>query len=233
MPRIFVPIDNFPNIHGSDAHYVKDVLRCGVEDEITILDGSGKVFRAKIAEIGKDIVKCQIIEEIINDTEPHTKITLAQALPKSKKMDLIVEKCTELGVSKIIPMLTERCISRDINLERINKIAKSSAQQSGRAIIPEISPLTNFQEVIKLKNTYDLALIPWELEKKTTLKDLLKKSKQPKNILVLIGPEGGFSQTEIKLGTNAGFFTVSLGNRILRTETAGISILSSILYEFE
>jgi len=233
MHRIFVPADTFPDIHGSDAHYIRDVLRLKAGQELVLLDGSGKSFRANILGIEKDIIKCMIVETISSDTEPQTKITLAQALPKSKKMDLIVEKCTELGVAAIIPMLTERCISKEINLERAKKIAKSSAQQSGRAIIPEISPLMPFKEILKHKEEYDLALIPWELEKENTLKSVLKNSAAPKKIIILIGPEGGFSQEEIALAKASDFTPVSLGKRILRTETAGMSVLSSIFYEFE
>ncbi|MDD5594155.1 MAG: RsmE family RNA methyltransferase, partial [Candidatus Margulisbacteria bacterium] len=134
---------------------------------------------------------------------------------------------------KIIPMMSERSVAKEAKLPRWQKIAKEAAEQSKRAIIPQISPLSKFEDVLKLKDQFDLALIPWESEKETTLRFIL--TTQPPNnlttILVLIGPEGGFSEKEIASAKNAGLISVSLGKRILRTETAGLAVLSSIMYE--
>jgi len=245
MPRIFVAKDQIPNISGSDVHYLRDVLRMKMGDQLELLDGAGKVYLVKILKIEKEKISCEILSSYQQDSELKVKVTLAQALPKANKMDFVVEKCTELGVGRIIPMLTERTIAKKAKLDRWRRLAKEAAEQSGRAVIPEISDLISFEEVLKTKNQFDLALIPWELEKEKTLKQALKDFlispspnlqipvSQSPNILVAIGPEGGFSQREIERAKSAGFVSVSLGKTILRTETAGLMVLSALIYEFD
>lgn len=245
MPRFFVSKDQFPIITGSDIHHLKDVLRMKIGDQLELLDGTGKVYHAEISKITRDKIACKILSEKIEDTDSKIKVTIAQALPKGRKMDFMIEKCTELGVHRIIPIITERSVAKSTKLERWQKIAKESAEQCGRAIIPEIAPLTKLEEVLKLRNQFDLGLTPWELEKKISLKQALKDfliSQSPNiqipitqspNILILIGPEGGFSQKEIESAEQAGFTPITLGKRILRTETAGIAILAMINYELE
>ncbi len=234
MQRLFVKKDRLPLITGSDAHYLKDVLRSRVGDELELFDGSGAVYRSKITSIGKEEVITAIISRQSSAAEPAVKVTLAQALPKGSKMDFIVEKCVELGVSRIVPILTERTIGKAAKPERWQKIAKEAAEQSGRAVVPAISELTTFEDLIKLKINYDLALIPWELEKEIILKQVLTtKLPDHPNILLLIGPEGGFTQQEVAMAKKAGFISVSLGKRILRTETAGMAALAAIMYQLE
>jgi 16S rRNA (uracil1498-N3)-methyltransferase len=243
MHRFFVAKEQIPIITGTDVHHIKDVLRMKAGDKLELLDGTGKIYRAKIAEIKKDRVICHIIESRTQKTESGARVTIAQCLPKAKKMDLIIQKCTELGVHRIIPTLSERSIAKAEKIERWKKIAKEASEQSGRASIPEISPLTRFEDVLKLKHQYDLALIPWELEKSTTLKKVLttppssfglrRTSHQPNHLLVVIGPEGGFSREEIELARKAGFKSISLGKTILRTETAGMAIMAMLAYEFD
>ncbi|OGB88810.1 hypothetical protein A2625_02055 [candidate division WOR-1 bacterium RIFCSPHIGHO2_01_FULL_53_15] len=231
MPRFFVPGEQFPAIAGADAHQIRNVLRMKIGDEVELLDGSGKIYSAKIVRIGKDKVETEIVSEKLEESEPRIKITLAQALPKGQKMDFIIEKAVELGASKIIPLTTERTIAKNAKPERWQKLAKEAAEQSGRALIPEVSPLTRFEEVLKMRNQFNLALIPWELEREMTLKSALVH--RPSSILVLIGPEGGFSHNEITLAKEGGFISVSLGRSILRAETAGLAVLSAIMYELE
>jgi len=235
MPRIFVTKDQIPNISGSDVHYLRDVLRMRIGDPLELLDGTGNIYEAKILKMEKEKITCEIISLRQQESEPKVKVTLAQALPKASKMDLVVEKATELGVERIIPMLTERTVAKRVKLDRWRRLAKEAAEQSGRAIIPEIFDLTPFEEILKIKSRFDLALIPWELEKEKTLKQALRDFLTPQspNILVAIGPEGGFSQKEIELAKNAGFVSISLGKRILRTETAGLMVLSALIYEFD
>jgi len=235
MPRIFVTKDQIPNISGSDVHYLRDVLRMRIGDPLELLDGTGNIYEAKILKMEKEKIACEIISLRQQESEPKVKVTLAQALPKASKMDLVVEKATELGVERIIPMLTERTVAKRVKLDRWRRLAKEAAEQSGRAIIPEISTLTPFEEILKIKSRFDLALIPWELEKEKTLKQALRDflTSQSPNILVAIGPEGGFSQKEIELAKRVGFVSVSLGKRILRTETAGLMVLSALIYEFD
>ena len=234
MHRIFVTSIQPPEISGSDAHHLRDVLRLKAGDPLELLDGSGKVYDARIVEINKERIICRSISSRPAETEPRLKITLAQAIPKSSKMDFIIEKCTELGVNKIIPLLTERTVKMAAKLERWRKIAKSAAQQSGRCIIPEIAEPLKFGQFLKLRGQYDLALIAWEGEKENTLKKSLQSPLLPPipQILVLIGPEGGFTSQEIELAKAAGFTPVSLGKTILRTETAGLAALAAIMYQF-
>jgi 16S rRNA (uracil1498-N3)-methyltransferase len=235
MHRFFISPDNIPIITGSDMHHIKDVLRMKTGDTLELLDGTGNIYNSKISEIKKDQIVCEIVSRRTEESEPLVKVTIAQCLPKGKKMDLIMQKCTELGAHKFIPTLSERSIAKGEKLERWRKIVKEAAEQSARAIIPQISALTNFEDVLKLKDDYDLAIIPWELEKDTALKSILRSNLQPPDskILIVIGPEGGFSHEEILLAQKAGFTSVSLGKRILRTETAAIVLLANIMYEKE
>jgi len=232
MPRIFVPQDQLPFITGSDVHYLKDVLRIKPGDEIEILDGSGTIYSAKINNIQKDKIKLDIIRSSKSETEPKVEITLAQSLPKAKKMDFIIQKCTELDVSEIIPVITERSISKGEKTARWQKIAIEAAEQSGRASIPKVASLIDFKSLLKKAKEFDLALIPWEMEKTNRLKTILQKSSF-RNIIMLIGPEGGFSSQEIAEAKTAGFIPISLGKRILRAETAGMAMLSMMMYELD
>ncbi|MDD4179695.1 MAG: 16S rRNA (uracil(1498)-N(3))-methyltransferase [Candidatus Margulisbacteria bacterium] len=241
MPRVFVDKNELPEITGPAVHHLRDVLRLKAGEAIDLLDGLGNIHHAKIITLGKERISCQVLSSEKMLTEPAVKVALAQALPKAAKMDLIIEKCTELGVTSIIPLITARTEAKTAKLERWQKIAKAAAEQSGRAIIPEITSPLKFANVLQLKDQYDLALIPWELEQETKLKQALISKfpnspiriTQSPNILILIGPEGGFTQQEIELAKNAGFTPVSLGKTILRTETAGLAALAAIMYELE
>ena len=231
MPRFFVSQEQIPVITGSDAHQIKNVLRLKVGDELELLDGSGKVYFAKISEIEKEKIVCQIIKTKEDKPSATVSVTIAQCLPKAKKMDLIIQKCTELGVDKIIPILSERSIAKSEKTVRWQKIAKGAAEQSGRSTIPEIAPLTRFNDLLKQKNEFDTAIVPWELEQELTLKSVLR-NKPINKLIILVGPEGGFSNKEVELAKTAGFVPVTLGARILRTETAPMAILAMINYEF-
>ena len=235
MPRVFVSAEQIPEITGSDVHHIRDVLRLKAGDPLELLDGTGKIYGAKISKVEKDKIICEILDSRTPDSEPGTRVTLAQALPKARKMDFIVEKCVELGVYRIVPMATERSVAKSAKIDRWEKIAKAAALQSGRSIIPEITGLMTFNEVLKLRGKYDQALIPWELEKVRSLKKHFTDNRisGSPDILIAIGPEGGFSQKEIELAKKAGFASISLGKRILRTETAGMAVLSAIMYELE
>ena len=228
-------------ITGGDVNHIKNVLRLKSEDELICFDGKGMEYLCSITSIEKDMVKTGIISSKKADTEPSVKITLAQGLPKSSKMDYIIQKTVELGVHKIIPVSTERTIAKGEKLERWRKIAKEASEQCGRAIIPEVSPVLNFNEFLVpapslsrgISTYFDLKLIPWENEKQISLKTILKEHPAANSIALLIGPEGGFSKQEIKEAVDQGFKPVSLGKRILRTETAAVSAVSNILYELD
>ncbi|NQT30117.1 MAG: 16S rRNA (uracil(1498)-N(3))-methyltransferase [Candidatus Saganbacteria bacterium] len=234
MHRFFIPKDQLPNIFGTDAHHIKNVLRSKVGDKLELCDNTGNIYNSKIHEIKRDEIICNIISTHKEDQLP-VKVTIAQGLPKAKKMDFIIQKAAELGADQIIPTLCERSINRADKHNRWQKIAKEAAQQSKASKLPTILPLTKFSDVLKLAVDYDLAIIPWEEEKVTSLKQVLAKTQKHSNtetILVLIGPEGGFSKDEVAQACAAGFITISLGRQILRTETAALALLSMLNYEY-
>ena len=154
-------------------------------------------------------------------------------------MDLIVQKATELGAFQIIPVKAERSLviipkeKEESRIARWQKIAREAAEQSGRLLIPFVQPLKEFKELLMLKTDFDKCILLWEMEKEKNIKKFLLDNRELKSLMVVIGPEGGFSHEEIELAKNAGFATVSIGTRIVRTETAAISVLSMIDYEFE
>lgn len=241
--RFFVPKEQISNtdisIIGSDASQIKNVLKLEPGEEIDILDGSGRIYASKIKTIGQGKVICEIVSSRAAKSEPKIKTTLIQSIPREAKMDFIIQKSTELGVADIIPVSSERTIvklddkKREVRLERWQRITKEAAEQSGRGIVPRISPLKELIAALKEANDLDLKLIPWEMEENTSIKDLFEIEKNPKGITIAIGPEGGFSANEVKAAIKYGFTPVTLGKRILRAETAGIAVLSMVNYEFE
>jgi 16S rRNA (uracil1498-N3)-methyltransferase len=233
--KFFVSKENPSIIAGSDTHHIRDVLRMKTGDRLELFDDGGKLHTARIKSISKDAISLDILSSRDCENDMKVKITLAQALPKSQKMDWVIEKCTELGVNRIIPVLTERTIAKSAKLDRWRKIAKAAAEQSGRPTLPKITPLINFYDVLKLGSQFDLSLLAWEMEKKRSLKQILTAPPPLRfsNILITVGPEGGFSPEEARLAKEAGFISVSLGKRILRTETAGMAVLSILMYELE
>lgn len=243
IPRVFVPSENIRGrnavICGSDVNYLKNVMRLKAGDEITLIDGKNREYSSKILVFEKDSASAELISEIKPKTGSKINVTIAQGLPKNPKMDLIVQKATELGASKIIPVATERSvvkISKEKSggkISRWQRIAKEAAEQSGRSSMPAIAIITSFADILKSCDEYDNCIMLWELEKEITLKKFLQKHNAAKELLVLIGPEGGFSRKEAEQAKEKGFITVSLGRRILRTETASLAVLSMIDYEFE
>jgi 16S rRNA (uracil1498-N3)-methyltransferase len=239
-PRVFLPHDQITKekaeIRGSDVNYLKNVLRLKEGEEVLVLDGKSRMYATRIESIEKDRIICKIIELRSYKSETPFKITIAQGLPKAKKMDLIIEKGTELGVSAIIPTICERSVPKPQGnkLERWRRIAKEAAEQCGRLVVPQIHPIVKFEEILRLKGEYDLALIPWEIEKERSLKKVLTAlPTPPQKVLILIGPEGGFSSKEVEEAEKKGFLPITLGNRILRTETVALSILSMFMYAYD
>ena len=177
-----------------------------------------------------------IIKEM-ESTELNVKITLFQGLPKKDKMELIIQKAVELGVFNIVPVDMKNCIVKlkdeDKKISRWQEISEAAAKQSKRNIIPKIEKLMKIKDLKDKIKDYDLCIVAYEDENNTTLKDILNKNKNAKNIALIIGPEGGISKEEVQLLNENGAKTASLGKRILRTETAGISMISMITYEFE
>ena len=237
MNRFFIPKEqigrNSVTISGSDVNHIKNVLRKAVGDELICFDGSGFEYIARIYEIKKDGVLLSIVSETHRESEPHIKVCLGQGLPKHAKMDEIIQRSTELGVTEIAPVLTERSVAKGEKASRWQRIAKESAEQSGRLVVPAVYPLMDLDGFLEFTTLHELKIVPWEGEKERTLKQVLHERTEAASIAVLIGPEGGFSSGEIGKASNAGFTPVSLGKRILRTETAGPAVISMIMYERE
>lgn len=241
MPKYFTEPENikdgFIEIFSDEAKHILNVMRMEIGDTLTICDGQSNDYLCRICETGKNCLKAKIEETTKSESEPKTKITLYQGLPKSDKMELIIQKCVEIGVCRIVPVITERAVVKiekgakeDKKTERWQKIAESAAKQSGRGIIPAVERPMKFKDAIEEAIKNGEAIIPYENEKDRGLKEFVKNSKA-ENIGIFIGPEGGFDTKEIEFAVENGVMSVTLGKRILRTETAGIVTSAIVLYE--
>lgn len=243
MHRFIVDPANIQNgqvkLDGDDLKHLRKVLRLGPGDTINVFDGSGKEYEAKVLSVDKTQALAEITSAFLAEAEPEIQLTLFQGLPKGEKMDLIIQKGVELGVHKIIPVLTERTVVQlDKNdfgkkAERWSKIAREAAKQCRRAVVPYVSEPISFMEAIIESKKYDAVLLLYENESKKCLKETLKcyTINKIKEIALFVGPEGGFAAQEIEKYTNSGFEVAGLGKRILRAETAAISVISIIMYE--
>ena len=237
MTRLFVDFyvkDNI-TLSGEDARYISKVLRMKTGEEIDIVDKDSKTYRTRISSINTDEVFLEVESEIEESGEPRSRITLYQSVSKGERMDLTIQKSVELGVFRIVPVISERVIVKgdsinDNKIKRWSKIALEAARQSRRSIVPEVTEAKSFKDALKEAEAYDLAIIPWEDEKGTTIKEIIK-DREFKDIAVFIGPEGGFEEAEAKAAGDMGIIPVSLGPRILRTETAGPAVLAMLTYE--
>lgn len=234
--------DKEVNIIGEDVNHIKNVLRLNIGEKLTICNkDTAKSYIATIMNISKEKVMCNIIEENASTTEATVNVDLFQGLPKSDKLECIIQKTTELGVKHIYPVALERCVvkidKKDENkkISRWQKIAESAAKQSKRDFIPIVENIINLENICKSISKYDIILLAYENEENNTIKQELQKihKRENVNIGVVIGPEGGFTEKEVKALISAGAKCVTLGKRILRTETAPIVMLSDIVYEFE
>lgn len=247
MPRFFVKSAQIEqekiNIIGEDVKHIKSVLRKMPGDTVEICNQEDrKAYECEIIEIKEDKIINKIIKEL-EFQENQIKVDIYQGLPKADKMELIIQKSVELGVNAIIPVEMKRCVvkldskSADKKTERWQKIAESAAKQSGRNTIPEIKPLIKVEDIIKSKNEYDSIIVCYENEKDNTLKKELLQLKEISqrsgkvNIAVVIGPEGGLEEKDVENLKQNGAKIVTLGNRILRTETVALNVLSIIMYE--
>lgn len=229
------------HITGSDVNHMKNVLRMKQGEQLTICDGTGMEYLCQIEEfLGGDVI-LSILERKQASTELPVRLKLYQGLPKKDKMELIIQKAVELGAVEIIPIMTKRCIVKledekkeAKKIERWQAIAESAAKQSGRGIIPKVSHVMSYGEALKKASLEGMSLIPYELaEGMTSLKEAIKKASKENVVSVFIGPEGGFEEAEIEKAKECDVVPVSLGKRILRTETAGFTTLSILMYEIE
>lgn len=248
MPKFFITNQSMENneikITGTDTNHIKNVLRKKIGDQITICNTNmAKNYLCKIINFEEEAIKCEIIEELETDTESNIKVTILQGLPKADKMELVIQKAVELGVYDITPVEMQRCVVKLTDKDKMKKtqrwqkIAEVAAKQSRRNRIPEINEIKSLQNICNLCQEYDIVIVAYEKEEENTLKQELKKLKttqtQNLKIAILIGPEGGIDFSEIELLKKNGAKIVTLGKRILRTETVALNILSIIMYEFE
>ncbi len=233
--------ENRIRILGSDVNHIKNVLRMKLGEELIVCDETGMEYTCQIEEILSGEVILTIVEQKKASTELPVRLKLYQGLPKKDKMELIIQKAVELGAVEIIPVMTKRCIvkledeKKEVKkIERWQAIAESAAKQSGRGMIPKVSHVMSYAEALKVATSEGMALIPYELAQGMhSLKEAAKKAIEENVVSVFIGPEGGFEETEIEKAKECGVVPVSLGKRILRTETAGFTTLSILMYEIE
>jgi 16S rRNA (uracil1498-N3)-methyltransferase len=230
VPSEFI-IDHHIAIEGDEARHISRVLRKQPGDMIWVVDGAGKAFEAVIRLVAPEMVECEILFEHHHLHEPDIDVTLAVAqLKNPSRMDWIIEKATELGVRTIIPLQTMRTIARSPKEDRWNNIALAAMKQSGRCILPKISPPTDFDVVIANSTQYDMKLIPYErTDHILFIAEAMKHRKPPRSAMILIGPEGGFTDEEVLQAEKAEFTQVSLGRRRLRTETAAVIALGWVV----
>ena len=228
-------------ILGSDVNHIRNVLRMKAGEEIAVSNGlDGKEYRCGILALEEECVRCELRFVKEDAVELPAKVYLFQALPKADKMELIIQKAVELGVYRVIPVATKRCVVKlddkkaKSKLTRWQGIAEAAAKQSKRGIFPEVSEVMSFKEAVKLASGMDVRLIPYELaEGMDRTKEIIGQLRPGQSIAVFIGPEGGFEEAEIQSALENGIEPVTLGKRILRTETAGFTILSWVMYQLE
>ena len=230
---------NTINIVGDDLKHLRQVLRLGEGDIVQLFDGSGMEYEAQLTFVGKMEAHATILESRLSESEPALRLTLYQGLAKAEKMDLIIQKAVELGIYRIVPVMTERTVvqlddsDRKKKSERWNRIAKEASKQCRRAFVPQVAQPLTLEMALKEIGQDNKAVLLYENEQKKCLKELMKCYTINKIgvIALFIGPEGGFSKEEVERIIRLGVEVASLGKRILRTETAAISAISIIMYE--
>lgn len=251
MPKFFITESDISNnvveLNGENANHILNVLRLKIGDSIEVCDNNSSSaldYICKIIDIKDDSVIAEVVECLESISEPSIKIRLYQGLPKAEKMELIIQKGVELGVSSIVPISTERAIvkltkgeKQDKKIARWNKISESASKQSKRSIIPEVERILTFKDAIqKAVSENTINIIPYELEKDFTLKEFCKDLREDDNAIsigVFIGPEGGFTENEINIAITNRVIPITLGKRILRTETAGFITTAILLHELD
>lgn len=228
-------------ILGTDVNHIKNVLRMKAGEEISVSNGQdGCEYRCGIAEFEEDAVRCELRFVKEDSVELPVKVTLFQGLPKGDKMELIVQKAVELGVYEIVPVATKRCVVKldekkaASRTARWQGIAEAAAKQSQRGVIPQVKSVVSFAQALEQAGEMEVRLIPYELERGMEYTRELLSGMQPgQRVAVFIGPEGGFEESEITLARERGLCPITLGRRILRTETAGMTVLAWIGYLME
>lgn len=228
-------------ITGNDVNHIKNVLRMKPGEEIAVSNGQdGKEYRCGILALEEDCIRCELRFIKEDGVELPAKVYLFQGLPKADKMEMIVQKAVELGVYQIVPVATKRCVVRLDDKKAKSKtarwqgIAEAAAKQSKRAIIPKVADVMSFREALVFASGMDVKIIPYEhAEGMEKTKEIMESLQEGQDIAVFIGPEGGFEEGEIQNALEQGIEPITLGRRILRTETAGLTIVSWIMYHLE
>lgn len=227
-------------IEGSDVNHMKNVLRMKVGEQAEISDGNNLKYLCQISSYEEDRAELEILEKMDADTELSSKLYLFQGLPKSDKMELIVQKAVELGAYEVIPVATKRAVVKldakkaAKKVERWNSISESAAKQAGRSRIPQVADVITFSEALEKAGELDVRLIPYELaEGMEEAREVVRAIRSGQSVGIFIGPEGGFEQSEVEEAMKKGVIPITLGRRILRTETAGLAILSILMFELE
>ena len=250
MPKFFVKEEQIQEnqiiILGQDVNHIKKVLRAKIGDELQICNSqNGENFLCEIDNLEEEKIICQIKEKIQEQVESNIEVTIFQGLPKADKMEYIIQKSVELGVYDITPVEMKRCVvklnekDKSKKIERWQKISEVAAKQCGRDIIPQINNIINIKNICNLIQKYDMVLVAYENEEKNTLKEQLENIKKQNNskskvkIGIIIGPEGGLEEKDVETLKENGAKVITLGRRILRTETVALNVLSIIMYELE
>lgn len=244
MPKFFVKSnqinDNKVIIIGEDVNHIKNVLRLNIDDNIQVCNLDTKVnYITGISKFDSGSIECIIFNEINSNAESNIHINIFQGIPKADKMELVIQKCVELGANEITPVEMKRCVVK-INdkdkakkILRWQKISEVAAKQCGRDMVPKINDVTNIKNICNLIKEYDIVLLAYENEEENTLRNELLKLKGNKSlkIAVIIGPEGGIDKEEVDSLKENGAKVITLGKRILRTETVAFVLVSIIMYE--
>lgn len=227
-------------IEGGDVNHMKNVLRMKLHEKAEISDGESRTYLCEVEAYEEDVAVLHILEEMEADTEPASKLYLFQGLPKSDKMELIVQKAVELGVYQVIPVAMKRSVVRlddkkaAKKADRWNSIAESAAKQAGRSRIPEVTMPLSYNEALKMAEELDVTLLPYELAGGMEVtREVIHQIKSGQSVGIFIGPEGGFEPEEVDAAVSMGAKVITLGRRILRTETAGLATLAVLMFELE
>lgn len=228
-------------IRGTDVNHIKNVLRMRPGEEVAVSNGiDGKEYRCGILALEEDCVRLELRFIKEDGVELPAKIYLFQGLPKADKMELIIQKAVELGAFQVIPVAMKRCVVKldekkaDVKIKRWQGIAEAAAKQSKRGVIPTVAPVMSYAQAVKMASQMDLKLVPYELaEGMEQTKHLIESVEPGQQIAIFIGPEGGFDPEEIRIATEAGIQPITLGKRILRTETAGFTTIAWLMYQLE
>jgi 16S rRNA (uracil1498-N3)-methyltransferase len=239
MPRIYIPPERIRDegifLQSKEARYILAVLRLGPGDEVTVFDGEGREYRTALFDDYEGGVYLSIQEELNPERESPVRITLGQGLLKGEKMKFVIQKATELGVDRIIPLVSSRSIPlvegerETLRIERWRRIAQEAAKQCGRTVVPDVTQIHELGDFFSQGE--GARMILWE-EEPTPLREVIERIDPKRGITLLIGPEGGFSEDEVSTAQGSGFLVAGLGQRILRAETASLSVLSILQHRF-